>query len=354
MTKAGTTGVGIGLAGRPLRFIATMLGGWIVVRVAMLWPSPALSDDPAIDRPAGHVLVHGPSLPSESRVSPASPVADRRVAVGRLRAFAAPSPPRALAALPPLPKEAPRSTVATLALISFEPEQTVAQLEPLPVTFAPIRAALSADVSRWSASLWFLVRAGSGLGAPNGGQLGGDQTGLRVAYAIDTARRVALVGRIATPLAGVGREGAIGVEWQPTKLPVRLVAEQRFAIDGGGGGPSIGLVGGVGPAPIGAGFQIEGYGQAGIIGRQGVIGFGDGALRLTRTIVRAGRVQVDAGAGAWGGIQPGAERLDIGPSLGVIVPIANRSLRLAVDWRERIGGDARPGSGVALSIGSDF
>lgn len=354
MTAAGRTGVGIGLAGRPLRFIATVLGGWIVVRVAVLWPWPALSDDLALDRPADRFLVNVPSPPSESRVFPASPAGDQRIAAGRLPALAALSRPRALAALPPLPREAPRSTVATLALIGFEPERAVAQVEPLPVTFAPIRAAPSADVSRWSASLWFLVRAGSGLGAPNGGQLGGDQTGLRVAYAIDAARRVALVGRIATPLAGAGREGAIGVEWQPTKLPVRLVAEQRFAIDGGGGGPSIGLVGGVGPAPIGAGFRIEGYGQAGIIGRQGVIGFGDGALRLTRTIVRTGRLQIDAGAGAWGGIQPGAERLDIGPSLSVVVPIADRSVRLAVDWRERVGGDARPGSGLALSIGSDF
>jgi hypothetical protein len=29
-------------------------------------------------------------------------------------------------------------------------------------------------------------------------------------------------------------------------------------------------------------------------------------------------------------------------------------VRLSIDWRQRIAGRARPGSGPALSIGSDF
>ncbi|MBS0285465.1 MAG: hypothetical protein JSS15_13700, partial [Proteobacteria bacterium] len=57
--------------------------------------------------------------------------------------------------------------------------------------------------------------------------------------------------------------------------------------------------------------------------------------------------------GAWGGAQRGAARLDVGPAAGVAVPAA-MPLRISLEWRQRIAGDARPGSGPALSIGADF
>ena len=66
------------------------------------------------------------------------------------------------------------------------------------------------------------------------------------------------------------------------------------------------------------------------------------------------RFRIDFGAGIWGSAQRGAARLDIGPTIGVAVPIARRAIRLSADWRERIAGDARPGSGPAFTIGSDF
>src|SRR3546814_6988641 len=91
-------------------------------------------------------------------------------------------------------------------------------------------------ISDWSSDVW------------SSDLLGGSQAGARLAYAIDPAPRLQLVGRVATPLRGRGREAAIGVAWQPTRAPVRVVAEQRFAIDGGRGGPAIGVIGGVGPA----------------------------------------------------------------------------------------------------------
>src|SRR3546814_10233062 len=78
-------------------------------------------------------------------------------------------------------------------------------------------------ISDWSSDVW------------SSDLLGGSQAGARLAYAIDPAHRLQLVGRVATPLRGRGREAAIGVAWQPTRAPVRVVAEQRFAIDGGRG-----------------------------------------------------------------------------------------------------------------------
>ena len=55
-----------------------------------------------------------------------------------------------------------------------------------------------------------------------------------------------------------------------------------------------------------------------------------------------------------GGAQRGAARVDIGPSAGLVVPVGASAVRVTLDWRQRIAGDAAPGSGPALSIGSDF
>ncbi|MBX9859084.1 MAG: hypothetical protein K2Y20_05760 [Sphingomonas sp.] len=208
--------------------------------------------------------------------------------------------------------------------------------------------------SRLSGSAWLIARSGAGLSqSPLGGQLGGSQAGIRLAYAIDRQRRLALVGRIATPLAGPGREAAAGIEWQPTRLPVRIVAEQRLAIDGGGGGPAIGVVGGVGPVPIGD-FRLEAYGQAGVIGRERGVGYADGAVRIERPMAKRHGVSLAAGIGAWGAAQPGAARIDVGPVLTATVPIRERRVRVALEWRARVGGQAAPGSGLALTIGGDF
>ncbi|MBN8816470.1 MAG: hypothetical protein J0J06_13610 [Sphingomonas sp.] len=121
--------------------------------------------------------------------------------------------------------------------------------------------------SRWSASAWFVLRDGRGI-APglSGGQLGGSQAGLRIAYAIGDARRVAIVGRVATPLKGQGREAAVGIEWRPTALPVRIVAEYRVALDGGASGPAAGIIAGTGPAPVAFGFDLETYARQGLSG----------------------------------------------------------------------------------------
>lgn len=224
-------------------------------------------------------------------------------------------------------------------------------LAPPPVTALTDRPA----ASRWSASAWLVLRDGRGI-APGlgGGQLGGSQAGLRVAFTIGEARRVAIVGRVATPLKGPGREGAIGVEWRPTALPVRLVAEYRVALDRGTSGPAAGVIAGTGPAPLAWGFDLETYGQAGVVRRRRTEPFAEGAARLSRRIANLGSLKVDLGLGGWGGAQRGAQRLDLGPSLGVRIPVAGKSIRAALDWRQRVAGNARPGSGPVLVVGGDF
>jgi len=83
-------------------------------------------------------------------------------------------------------------------------------------------------------------------------------------------------------------------------------------------------------------------------------GFTDGAVRLSRPVMERGATRLDLGLGLWGGVQRGAGRLDLGPSLALIVPAGERRLRFTLDWRQQVAGNAAPGSGPALSVGTDF
>nr|WP_286207770.1 hypothetical protein [Hephaestia sp. MAHUQ-44] len=321
------------------------------MRVVMLWPAlktPAAAV--AVSLPyrvtakiPDHAFVpHPPSRRVEDRRPGASPVWMRR------RGVAVRAPIIAALRLPP--SEVARSlsnTTDTLALAQRTGH------DPASLPLAP-RAA--APDSRWLASGWIVLRGDGAPGAAFGGsQLGGSQAGARLVYTIDQRRHIALVGRVATPLRGNGREVALGVEWQPIRAPVRMVAEQRLAIDGGKGGPTIGVIGGVGPVAVAPGVTLEAYGQAGAIARRGGEGFADGAARLAHRVATIGGVGIDLGAGVWGAAQRDAARLDAGPSMAVDLSLGQRAhVRLSLDWRARLAGDTRPGSGPALSLGTDF
>jgi hypothetical protein len=321
--------------GRPLRFLALVAVGWVVVRIAILWPQTG-------------------SLPEAIRaVIPLPSFAPREEAEPVSRTIAAPMPvqPAAIFRASSLhavfPNRGPsrvRVELASLGLIQFgAAEYTDAPSMPIQTGFEP-------TPSRWSASAWLTARPGSGLSAAPGGQLGGSQAGVRIAWLIDERHRIALFGRVVTPLSGQGREAAVGVEWQPSRAPIRLVAEQRFAVDGGRGGPGLGLVAGVDRA-IPGGFRLESYGQAGAIRRDRIEPYADGAARATRPIPGT---RLSLGVGAWGAAQRDAARVDIGPSATLAVPVGGQQVRVALDWRQRVAGDARPGSGLALTLGSDF
>lgn len=358
--------------GRPLRFLAVVIGGWVSIRVIMLWPNNA----------AVTVTLEPPE--SRAPITMLPPIAPRGAVAGvnrALRSGALPLSSSLLSKNLPAPhrqQPAPdqqRIALALLGMLRF------GVAEPVPIAGRSISPGPSlalwpwpaADYrpdrppsppsppspSRWSGGLWLVARDGRGVGASlsanlSGSQLGGSQAGARLAYALGSARRVSIMGRLASPLAGSGQEGAVGVEWRPTRLPVRVVAEQRIGINGAAGGPSLAIVGGIGPVPIGRGFRLESYGQAGIIGRNSVIGYADGALRVNRHVATISGSPVDLGAGGWGAVQPGAARLDLGPSIGVRLPLGTRRVRISLDWRQRVAGDALPGSGPALSIGADL
>ncbi len=323
------------MIGRPFRFIAVTMATWTSARVAMLWPTidslPALVH--AVIPPAAAATAFYAEVPPiPTRPSP--PAAARFVRAGQ-----APSLPTAMMQADPAPS----------------PAETVDE----PLQAPPLRLPSLADPSRparpgrLAASIWAVTRAGPGETRP-GGQLGGSQAGIRVTYALGIGRRLALSTRLSAPLQGRSREAAVGLDWQPVDAPLHILLEQRFATGGGRGGPAMLVVGGVDPHPLGAGFMGEAYAQAGAVARDRIDGFADGAARITHPVARFAGLRLDLGIGSWAGVQRGAARVDIGPTAALAVPVAGHNIRVTLDWRQRIAGQARPGSGPALTIGGDF
>lgn len=331
--------------GRPLRFVAIIAAGWAGTRVLLLWPDgttlpqaieaafPIHSAEAAAPpRPMPQPVLPQPTRPTTIKIAPA-----------RL-SFVTAMPPTA---------NPQRDGFPMLGLLVFGQEEVVGAPPgalpriPAPPAFLPERA----RPPRWSGSGWFMIRSGATAGGP---MLGGDQAGIRVAYSFGRDRRFALYARASAPGNGPGREGAIGVEWRPVDAPVRLVAERRIGLDDTPGGTAVGLVGGIDNAALPFDFRLEAYGQAGIVARRRIDPFADGALRITRQVASIGRTRIDLGGGAWGAAQRDVARLDIGPTAVATVPLGTRAVRVAIDWRERVEGNARPGSGPALTLGADF
>ncbi len=65
-------------------------------------------------------------------------------------------------------------------------------------------------------------------------------------------------------------------------------------------------------------------------------------------------MRLSLGAGAWGGAQDGAHRVDVGPTMRLDVTLGAVPARVLLDWRERVEGDAGPGSGAAVTLSTRF
>jgi hypothetical protein len=205
------------------------------------------------------------------------------------------------------------------------------------------------STERWSASAWLLIRADGPAPLGAGSELGGSQAGARIFYNI--TKPVAVTARISRPLARArGGEASAGIALRHGN--VGLLLERRIALDKGGRNDfSATAYGGVSEIALGYGVRLDGYAQAGIVGGES---FADGAARVERTIAHVQTLRVSAGVGAWGGIQPGAKRVDVGLQVVAYVPIESSTIRISAEWRERVAGNAAPRSGPSLTIGIDF
>ena len=333
----------------PLRFLVVVVGGWTLARGAVLmWPEPGLQPARA-ERVAGTAGSFASSAP-EPTPAPA-PQLRSRTRPAPLATGKAKWPMRAAPVLyaASLPRAAPAITAVPLSgAVPGQPGFNAVEGEaaaapwPVPRTDAP-------SPPRWSFSAWAFVREGGGPSLAPGGMLGGSQAGARLRYRISPA--VSLTARLSTPRRTAGAEAAVGIDWRPSpRLPLRLIAERRQKL--GRAGRSVFALtayGGVSDAPLGR-FRLDAYGQAGVVGADRRDLFADGAGRLSLPLGDG----VKIGAGAWGAAQPGAARLDLGPSASLSLPAGAANVSLSLDWRLRVAGDARPGSGPALTLTTDF
>jgi hypothetical protein len=182
-----------------------------------------------------------------------------------------------------------------------------------------------------------------------GGQLGASQAGSRLIYNFN--RQLALTARFSSEVGRRGGEAAAGVRVQPlTSIPVWVTAERRQALGRYGGGRSAFAMfaeSGLYERPLPWRFSLDSYLQAGVVGMRNRDWFVDGGLWMTRPVYR----NFSAGLGVWGAGQPGLYRVDAGPRLTVRV---RGNIKAHLDWRQRLVGNARPGSGAALTLAADF
>ncbi|TNE38164.1 MAG: hypothetical protein EP321_13715 [Sphingomonadales bacterium] len=222
---------------------------------------------------------------------------------------------------------------------------------------APVGAATS---QRWSGSAWLLWRnEGNSQALGSAGQLGGAQAGLRIdrhlgrpVGTVPLSAYARFTGALREPVAP---EAALGIAVHPLsgRVPLMVGIERRVALDDDGRNAfSILAATGLNPTPVMGGLIAEGYAQAGMVGLSRTDLFADGRAVLTLPLDR--EATTGAGISLSGGAQPGLARLDAGPVFQTRLPIGSITPRLSVEWRQRIAGGARPGSGLAVTLAGDF
>jgi len=241
-------------------------------------------------------------------------------------------------------EQSPFSRLASMALGQFRSSAVPMQSTPL----------LDANrIDRWQVSAWALVRnqQGGAVGPgslANRGNLGGSQAGARLTYFIN--RQIAASFRTSSDMGRRGFEVAGGVRVQPLQsLPVWITAERRQRVGQFGGRNAFAVFAETGlyQRPLPWQLDLDAYLQGGLVGLKSRDLFVDGALAITRPVYK----NFSAGFGVWGGAQPGLYRVDVGPRISMQV---RKNVRVHFDYRQRLAGNALPGSGPAITLAADF
>ncbi|ALJ15033.1 hypothetical protein LH19_19345 [Sphingopyxis macrogoltabida] len=372
-----------------LRFLVLFLGAWVAVRVGALW-NPAVPVPPAVTPPWAAPSPFAAATLPPIGLGQTGDLAMRPVVSSWTRPLA--SPPFLRAARPgddPLPLTVVEEKAGLTDHLGADRHSLrlalMARLLPAPLG-GNMRTALPAgggawwpapDAARaepgrakpfwmqrqlagWSLGGWLYLRQGSG-DAPGGiagpGQLGGSQAGLRIAHGLDETGRSRAYARATMAVERPRqREIALGFAFAPVaRWPVDIAIEQRLAVGPEGRTALAAMVsGGVSGAALPGGFRLDAYGQAGLVGVRRRDGFVDGAVVVDRRLGPDEDAPLRLGALAAGAAQPGAARVDVGPRLTLRLPKVGEGSRIALDWRQRVAGDAAPESGLALTLAADF
>jgi hypothetical protein len=358
--------------------LALVLAGWIGIRAA-LWEPPFASSGRMGGSAPVKTRVAKPKGPTPSDVShatlaeavaaPNPPMPPRRAdpdaAPPLRRGFKQPRSPA------PLALAAARATGEAVAQLAAAPSPSTAPSPvPMPSNAAlppPALLATNAAPRRWSGDAWVLVRRGSGGLAAAAGfpAYGASQAGgvLRYALAPRSAHAPQAYVRLSRALGGSDEgEIAAGLSARPlAAVPLRLLGEAR--VQRGSRAtrvrPAASLVTELPPVRLPLGAAGEAYAQAGYAGaalggKRGATAFFDVQAVADRPLGRAAPAELRLGGGLWSGGQKGATRLDIGPRASVRFAAGPARARMALDWRVRVAGNARPGSGPTLTFSAGF
>ncbi len=365
---------------RPIRALWVMLSVWVSGRAATLWleaeqggasrlsvqwretlPDAHFSGPVALATPA-HVIPMV-TMRIDAEPSKQSQLPRHMIQIvppngpGRYRLTAQTNPPslrlRTVAVPPQIAIRAPPHNLAPAASKS---QASSFSASPASVD-APPEAKSSHDGQRLSSSGWALVRGGGAPGLSGGGQLGGSQIGIRSNFALNSPHSISVTARLTAPLnSETGKEVAVGIALKlVAAVPIQIIAERRIAADHGGRNDfEIIAAGGVYDHPLGRHLTVSAYAQVGVVGITRRDTFADGSIEVEHPVVHEERLTLSVGAGAWGAAQPGVSRLDVGPEISARTQIGPASLKLTASYRFQLAGDARPSSGPALSLGTDF
>ena len=216
--------------------------------------------------------------------------------------------------------------------------------------------------SRWSSYFWLHTRENTGNTSSNFGQLsqpiyGGSQAGARLSYRLshDNQKYVGLYARASTAIAAPGQEElAIGITLQPLNTKeISVNIEHRERKDGQSSNSAF-LVYNPNPKPIAINTRLETYIAAGYVSGGKEQYFADGYAAIQKTALEARDGNLSVGGGIWAATQKNVSRVDIGPSANINLHIGGMPSRIAIDWRQRIAGNAAPGSGLALTFSTGF
>ena len=221
---------------------------------------------------------------------------------------------------------------------------------------------------RWSGQAFALLREAGvdpATGIATGPLLGASQSGFAIAYTPNPlARRpLAATARVNAATDAQGRtdprtvQAAFGVRWQATPgialSAERLVSLGELARDDW----LLRLSGGANRRLRAAGVRVDAdaYGEASLLGNGDVVAAGQARALVP---LSENRLSLSAGLGSWGSIQKtGAGtlgRLDLGPSALVRLGEGRFGLELQADYRQRLAGNAEPGSGPTVTLSTNF
>lgn len=353
------------VSGRPIRFFAVVMVGWMAIRIAVVGGNMLVTSHGSMPGPAKMARAasapitppqfRGMTLPSDEIHASGAEL----IEIGFQGRSAMTAPPPA----PPAARVTRYESVAP-SPANDSPTAPVEASKAPPTVFInaapalPLASAETRPSDRWQGSAWLLWRDGSAptAGAIAAGRLGGSQAGLRIDFDLTPGlrSRTAAYARASVPMnRPASPEAAVGLFYQPARsVPISMAAERRIALgDGARDASALMVVGGFGPTPVGKRIEAEAYAQTGIVGLRTRDPFVDGKLSLSSPV---GNPFVRFGVSVSGGAQPRVERLDVGPELQVRLPLTPVAARLGIEWRERVAGQAAPASGLAVTLGSYF